>query len=137
MALSFYERMRDTAKRLTAKYNTGEIVLKRPTNALQDPDAAFSQIVATRTYDTYRLDAVVIGVTDEYVKDTTVTMDDLMAVTSSLATKIVGLVETPNQLLEYEMTDEFYIDGKIHAIKKIERIPAAGVASGWLIFICR
>lgn len=137
MTDTFYERMREVAQRLTTKYNTGTITLKRPTDAIQASDAVYTSALAARTYDTYRLDCVVLGVTAEYIKDTTVTMDDLMAITSSYATLVVGSVETPNVVLEYAMTDEFHIDGSLHAIKKIERIPAAGIASGWIIYITK
>lgn len=137
MAQTFYERMRDVAKSLTTNYNTGEILLKRPTNSIQESDAVWTADNSARTYDEYRLDAVVMGVLAEYIKDTTVTMDDLMVITSSFATLIEDDEETPNVVLEYDMTDEIYINDKMHAIKKIDRIPSSGVASGWLIYVCR
>lgn len=137
MTQNFYERMRDVAKRLTTKYNTGEILLKRPTSVLIDPEAVWTEDLQTgRTYDTYRLDAVVMGVLAEYIKETTVTMDDLMVITSPIATLVVDDVETPGIVLEYAMTDEIYIAGTRHALKKIDRLPSAGTASGYFLYVC-
>lgn len=137
MAQTFYERMRDVAKRLTTKYDTGTITLRRYTSAEVPANEVWTQTLQNaRTYDSYLLDAVVLGVTAEYVKDTTVTMDDLMVITSPIVSKQVGpdLVTINN--MEFVMDDEIRIDGELHRIKKIERIPSAGLASGFMIYVC-
>lgn len=135
---TFYERMADVALRLTTKFNTGTVLVKRPTNSVQNPAAVWTEVDSARTYDTYRLNTVVTGMLAEYIKDTTVTMDDLMAITSPFVTKLNDDdTETPNIELEFAMTDEFYIDTHLHAIKHIERIPSTGMASAWMIAICR
>lgn len=137
MSQIFYERMRDVASRLTTKYKTGTITLRRFTSAEVGSSEVWTQdLQDARTHDDYVLDAVVLGVTEEYIKDTTVTMDDLMVITSPIASKQVGPDFVPIDNMEYDIADELRIDDNIHRIKKIERIPAAGQSSGFIIYVC-
>lgn len=134
MAQTFYERMRDVAQRLTTKYKTGTVTIRKYTTPVVGSSAVWTQdLQDARAFTQYTLDTVVIGVSAEYVKDTTVTMDDLMAITSPMVKDVDGMQVGP---IEFVMDDEFRIDGNIHRIKKIERIPSAGLASGFIIYVC-
>jgi hypothetical protein len=128
---SFYEEMRDVAKELTTEFKTGTVTLKRPTGTLPGPEVAYSPF--TQTYDEYSLNACVFGVSADYVDGEQVLADDLMVYTSPIAT----LGSTDVTLDQINMSDEVTIDDNVHVVNKIERIPAAGIASMYIIFVKR
>lgn len=137
MPSTLYERMRDTAKRLTERNNTGTVIVKRPTGTLPDPDAAYDPVFEM-DYSRWLLDSVVIGVIAEYVDGSVISADDLMVITSPIAQPL-DEAEDPvgaEAVVEFNSTsDEVFIDGRRHEVCKIERIPAAGTASGFFIFV--
>jgi len=126
--MSFYDDMALAAQDIIKNFKTGNVQLKRVTSALQEPGEAYDP--AATTVDVYDLEAAVLGVTADYVDGEMVEYDDLIVYTSPFFMKAGVQVQ-----IEPQMSDELSIDSLTHRINKIKRIPAAGTASAFLIFV--
>jgi len=126
--MSFYDEMALAAKDIIHGFKTGTVQLKRQTSALLEPDAPYTP--SSSTYNVYDLEAAVLGVSADYVDGEMVKYDDLQVYTSPF----FWLNGTEVQI-EPQMSDELSIDGVIHRINKIERVPAAGTVSAFFIFV--
>lgn len=119
-----YGRVRDTASRLLAKFAQGAVTLTRTTVAASEPSTPWLPGAPTTTV--YALDATVRGVSQDLVDGTTILASDLEVTAGPLArntTTGVTAALTPRP------SDTISIDGKVHALKLVKSIPAAGVAA--------
>ncbi len=110
------------------RWNTGTITLTRTTRA--DPAPETPHIPGAATTSTYTLSARADGVAGVYADGTTILATDRMVIVSPKAALNGATVDiVPRQ------SDVLAIDGKVHAIKKIDAVPAAGTAARFHIFI--
>ena len=127
--MSFYTELRAGVVDIASALKSSTLTVTRLTTSLQDPTAEFA-VDADAESDVYTLDAVVIGVEAEYIDNNLVHADDLQIIVSAYATK-----ESVSALFEPAITDEYSIGGQVHRCVKIERIPADGTATCFLIFV--
>jgi hypothetical protein len=129
-ASDFYTSLRAGIKSLLSDDGVKSCVVTvtRVTSANQEPDADWAS--STPTTLVYTMDAVVVGVEQEYVDGDLVKADDLQVICPPYATRL----ETEASF-EPRITDEFSIDGVTHVANKIERIPASGTAVAFFIFV--
>lgn len=127
--MTFYDDMALVAKTMISNYKTGDVSLRRTTSAKPDPAQAYNPATVV-TFDTYIMEAAVLGVTADNVDGELVTYDDLKVITSPFFW--LNGVEIK---IEPQMSDEIWIDGRNHRINKIERLPAAGIPSAFFIFV--
>lgn len=123
-----YAPKRRRVARILRKWNTGVVTLTRTTPGT--PDATTPWIPGTPVLDVYALDARVDGVAEEYVNGTTILASDLMVIASPKATLSGAVVE-----IVPRMTDTLQIGGATKVIKKIDPVPAAGLAARFHIFV--
>lgn len=127
--MSLYDTLRASVVKMMPGFATGIITLKRiNAGAISAPEVAWTP--PTTTYDVYTLHASAFGVSQEYVDGELVTADDLMIVTSPVA-----LLNGSKVSIEPKISDELLVDGVLHRINKIERIPAAGTAVLFMVFV--
>jgi hypothetical protein len=126
----FYSSLRAGVKDLISDDGVKSCVVTvtRITSANQSPSADW--VASTQTSDVYSMDAVVVGVEQEYVDGDLVKADDLQIIAPPYAT-----LNGTEQLFEPKSTDEYTIDGVVHVCNKIERIPASGTATAFFIFV--
>src|SRR6188768_1958445 len=126
--MSFYDEMALAAQDIIKSFKTGNVQLHRSTSILQPPGESYNP--TPPTFDVYAMEAAVLGVSAKYVDGEMVKADDLQVYTSSFFMKDGAQIQ-----IEPQMSDEILIDGVDHRINKIERIPAAGTVSAFLIFV--
>lgn len=126
--MSFYDEMALAAQDIIRNFKTGNVQLKRVISALPQPDQPYNP--TPPTVDVYDLEAAVLGVTSDYVDGEMVEYDNLTVYTSPFFFKNGIQVQ-----IEPQMSDELSIDGLVHRINKIERVPAAGTVSAFFIFV--
>lgn len=117
--MGFYEEMRDeVASPLLAEFAQGTVTLTRSvdTGTPIDADAPWLGNVVTTTV--YTLDAVVKGVSKEFVDGTTILATDL-----EVTAAVFGAEPAP--------ADTMAIDGQTVTIIKTMRVPAAGTIVAW------
>lgn len=117
-----YARMQGTASRLMARFKQGTVTLTRSVDTGTPIDADAEWLGNAVTTTVYTLDAVVKGVSKEFVDGTTILATDLEVTCAVLAVVPV-------------MTDKLTIDGTVRTIKKIVQVPAAGVAVAFKLFV--
>lgn len=123
-----YADLRGLVTNTMATWKSGAVTLTRTTNAAPDADTPWIPGAPTETV--YDLDAVVRGVSAEYVDGTVIVASDLMVV----AAPIARLAGTPVTIVP-AMGDTLQIDGKTKAIKQIKPAPASGDAAIFRIFV--
>lgn len=104
-----YDRLRTTASGLLSKYKTGTVEIGRPVKT----DGANSWDAPTVSVEWVEINAVVTGVSQEYVDGTNIVMSDRMVIT-----------QTPD--FDEQAGDQLRIDGDIVAVLRIIPILAAG-----------
>jgi len=116
--MAFYERMQATAAGLLKKYGQGTVEIGRSVSVpgVQDWDAP----AITTTYT--QIDAIVKGVSKQYVDGETVLATDLMVIAY-----IGGYDPLPGDLMQ--------IDGVAVSIIKQMPIPAAGIIAAWRFIV--
>jgi hypothetical protein len=116
--MAFYERMQSTASGLLKKYGQGVVEIGRsvPVPGVQDWDAP----AITTSYTT--INAIVKGVSREYVDGSTVLSTDLMVIAD-----LAGYDPLPGDLMQ--------IDGVSVAVIKQIPIPAAGIIAAWRFIV--
>jgi hypothetical protein len=129
-ASDFYASLRAGIKDLIsdAGLKSCVVTVTRITSAV--PAANTDYTPGSVTSNVYSMDAVVIGVEQEYVDGDLVSADDLQIIAPAYAT--LNGVES---LFEPKTTDEYTIDGVVHVCNKIERIPSSGTATAFFIFV--
>lgn len=124
-----YGDLRGLVADTVATWKTGAVTLRRTTTAAPDPAEPWTPGAPTTT--TYDLDAVVKGVSADYIDGTTVIATDLMVVVSPKARDedgaVVDIVPT--------MADVLLLDGVAKVIKRIQPAPASGPAALFRIFV--
>lgn len=128
-------KRRRVAARLR-QWSTGTVTLTRTTPGA--PDVSKPWIPGEATLDVYALDARVDGVAAEYVNGTTILASDLMVIASPKATHTLsGGVSAGDVAVSIvpRQSDTLQIDGVPKTIKKIEAVPAAGLAARFHIFV--
>jgi hypothetical protein len=125
-ASDFYNSLRAGVKSLIsdAGVKSCVVTVTRITSAVP---AANTDYTASSVYS---MDAVVIGVEQDYVDGDLVSADDLQVIAPAYAT-----LNGVEQLFEPKTTDEYTIDGVVHVCNKIERVPASGTATAFMIFV--
>ena len=113
----FYERMQGTATKLIGKFKQGSIIYLEKGAETGDPwnPQAGADIP-------HVLKATARGVSKEYIDNTTILDGDLML--------SVAVFDT-----EPEMSGRISIDGRLHEIVKIIRLPSAGTIVSWSIIV--
>jgi len=111
-----------------SRMSTGTITLTRTTRA--DPSPATPHIPGAATTATYTLVGRADGTAGSYADGVTILATDRMVIASPKATLSGAVVD-----IVPRMTDVLAIDGKVHAIKKIDAVPAAGTPARFHIFI--
>jgi hypothetical protein len=126
----FYTGLRAGIKNLLSDDGVKSCVVTvtRITSAV--PAANTDWVEPVVTSNVYSMDAVVVGVEQDYVDGDLVSADDLQIIAPPYA-KLLGV----EQLFEPKATDEFTIDGVVHVCNKIERIPGSGTAVAFFIFV--
>lgn len=123
-----YAPKRARVAALIKRWSTGTITLTRTTPGMPDPSTPW--IPGTSTTTVYTLDARADGVSADYVDEVTILTSDLMVVVSPRA-RLAGVTVD----IVPQITDTLTIDGAVKAIKKIEAVPAAGLAARFHIFV--
>ena len=118
--MSFYDEIADVASGVLKEFKQGAITLRRTTTAPSDPSTPW--IPGAPTMVSYGLDAVVRGVSKAYIDGTLILAGDLM-VTCAVPAIIP------------DIADVIVIDGVDHAVKRVEPIPAAGIAAAYRLFV--
>lgn len=116
----FYTDMQVTAAGILDEFKQGTVVLTRISNAPSDP--ATPWIPGAETTTDYTLKATVRGVSKEHVDGTLILASD-------------ELVTSSADIIEPIMSDMITVDGNPRVTKKIEKLPSAGVAVAYSIFI--
>lgn len=107
-----YAKMQATASRLMGRFAQGAVVLTRSVPGTPDPETPWVPVPPTVT--NYTLDAVVKGVSKEFIDGTTILATDLEVTCSVFATDPLP-------------SDTLSVDGKVVTVLKAMKIPAAGV----------
>lgn len=124
-----YAPKRARVAAILKRWKTGVVVLKRTTIGASAPTTPW--IPGTLTTEVFVLDARVDGAPAEYVNETTILATDLMAIVSPKVANEDGAIID----IVPRMSDTLTIDGADKVIKKIEAVPAAGVAARFHIFV--
>lgn len=111
-----------------SRMSTGVITLTRTTRS--DPSPSTPHIPGASTTAVYTLVGRADGTAGSYADGVTILATDRMVIASPKATLSGAAVD-----IVPRMTDVLAIDGKVHAIKKIDAVPAAGPAARFHIFI--
>lgn len=120
----------DTARRMVGRFKgTGVVTLTRTTNAAAEAETPWIPGAATEVV--YTLDAVVHGVTAQYVDGETVVASDLMVAALPYGRDEDGAIAA----IVPAMSDVLTIDGAQKAIKRISQAPASGTAALFRIFV--
>lgn len=117
--MTFYEDMQGVATELLTEFNQGALRLKRHT-----PGGGPPHNPGAPTYVPYPVSGVVSGVSEEHLKDTLIKSTDLVA-----------KIAVPDY--EPRLQDRFEIDGSEINIVKVRRIPEAGTAVAFEVFLRR
>lgn len=128
---SFYEDMAAVASGVLAEFKQGTVTLTRTTPGESDPETPW--IPAEPTVTTYTLDAVVKGVSQQFVDGTTILATDLEITASVKARNSSGAEVTIDPDMS---TDTLSVDGQVVTIIRDLSIPAAGTKAA-LRFIVR
>lgn len=123
-----YSPKRQRVASIIKRWKTGTVTLIRVERA--SPSAETPWIPGAPTETSYVLDAVVRGVTADMVDESVILATDLVVVVSPKAHLSGALVDVVPQI-----TDKIVIDGAEKIIKKIEALPAAGLAARFHIFV--
>lgn len=126
--MSFYDDMARAAQEIIRDFQTGTVQLKRTISTESNPEEPWTP--TSVTHEIYDLEAAVMGVQADYVDGEMIKYDDLQVYTSPFF-----LLNGSEVKIEPQMSDELTIDGIVHRINKIERVPAAGTASAFFIFV--
>lgn len=116
----FYTDMQVTAAGILDEFKQGTVVLTRVTPGTVDPATPWIPVVDTTT--DYTLKATVRGVSKEHVDGTLILASDEIVTASA-------------DIIEPIMADTLTVDGDPRAIKMIKKLPSAGVAVAYQIFI--
>lgn len=111
------------------RWNSGAVTLTRTTRGTPAPDKPWLPGPVTGT-DVYTLDAIARGVAADYINGTTIVASDLV-ITASPKARLDGLEVD----LVPRMSDVIGLDGEAKIIKKIQPVPAAGLAARYEIFV--
>lgn len=118
--MSFYDEMREVADDLlgpSSEFAQGVLLLRRLT-----PGTGPVLNPGDPTPTDYPLSGTVAGVGKEHVDGTLI-----------LASDLVATVAVP--AVEPRMSDKVLVDGREHSIRRINRIPKAGTAVAFELFI--
>lgn len=125
-----YAGLRELVAGTVATWKTGTVTLTRTTRAPADPETPSTPGAATT--EVYELDAVVKGVSEQYINETTILATDLMVVASPQARRASDGVVVQ---IDPQMSDVLTIDGAAKVIKAIKPSPAAGDPAVFRIFV--
>jgi len=120
MAKFNYARMQKTADRLLDRFAQGTVTLTRPGGSTPgsnpwDPPVVTEPVI-------YTLEAVVKGVSEEFVDGTTILATDLEVTAAVFGT-------------EPDPADTMEIDGKAVTIVRTMKLPAAGTTVAWKFLV--
>lgn len=113
---NFYNRLQGTATNLLTKFNQGVI---RHWRAGSNTGSTFNPVIGSPTYTT--LNATARGVESKYVNDY-VSGSDIQVISA-----VFGLEPTS--------ADKIELNGKLHEIVQVDRIPASGTIIAWRLFL--
>lgn len=113
MAEEFYTRMQGVAAGLLARFSQGNVALVRTTRTAVDPVKPW--VGGAETTATYPLNAVVRTVEKKYIDGTLIEGSEVQATFPPIS-------------VEPKLSDRLSVDGRVRAIKRIIRIPEAGIA---------
>lgn len=134
-----YARARGRTAAIARAWKTGTVTLTRKTRAAPDDETPAGSPGEVSSVDVYDLDARVNGVSAEYIDGKTILATDQMLIVSPQARHTLSdgdpVEGTPTVTLEPRKTDTLTIGGRALVIKKIERLPAAGDAVRFHVFI--
>lgn len=118
--MTIYNKMQATATRLLNKYTQGAVSLIRVSAPMQSANEWDLPIEGQETE--YPLSAIVKGVSEQYVDNSTIVATDLEVSVSVFDT-------TPT------LGDKIVIDGKDKTILKIIAVPSAGTVCLWKLIV--
>lgn len=124
-----YAPKRRRVAAILKRWSTGTVTLSRTTRAAPEPATPWLPGAPSDTA-VYTLDAVVKGVTAEYVDGTTVLATDLVVIVSPKAV-LNGVVVD----IEPVLTDTIRIGDATKVIKKISAVPAGGPPARFNVFV--
>ena len=116
----FYTEMQVTAAGILDEFKQGEVILTRIANAPSDPETPW--IPGAPTPTDYELKATVRGVSKDQIDGTLILSSDEVVTSSA-------------DIIEPILADTLTVDGNPRAIKMIKKLPSAGVAVAYAIFI--
>jgi len=127
---AFYTELQGVAAGVLKEFKQGVIKLVRTTLAPNEEEPSEPGI---ETVTTYILDATCRGVTFKQIDGTSITAKDRVVLCSTFVTEEA----TQAKLTGFEpaATDKIVIDGTPNEIKKIVRMPAAGIPVAFNVFI--
>jgi len=131
-----YATKRARVAKIIKRWNTGAVTLTRKTPGTPDPETPW--VPGSPTLDVYALDARVDGVAAEYVDGKTILATDRMAIVSPKAVHTLTDGDPADGAtvdIVPRMSDTLSLDGAPVVVKKIEAVPAAGLAARFHIFI--
>lgn len=116
----FYANLQSTAAGILGEFSQGAVILTRHTIGPSDP--ATPWIPGADVTTDYELKATVRGVSAQHVDGTLILASDEVVTCSA-------------DVVAPDMSDTITIDGDPRAIKMIKKLPSAGVAVAYQIFI--
>jgi hypothetical protein len=118
--MGFYDEMKAVADELLGEFAQGTVTLSRvvQTPAVNDWDEPSEAVTA------YTLQAVVRGVSKQFIDGTTILATDLQATVA-----VPSVVPVPNDLL--------LLDGDAVTVLRVDAIPAVGTVCAYRLFLRR
>ncbi len=127
--VDYYAPKRARVAAIIKRWNTGVVTLTRVTHGVRDPLRPWQPAAATSTA-IYTLDSRVDETVGQFGAENTVVGSDMKLIVSPKAT-LAG-VEVDIVPL---MSDTLTIDGAVKRMKQIDKVPAAGLAARFHIFV--